>query len=139
MADWHGTCRSNYFRVKDRKAFEEALAQFDAELLDHPKEGSDAVGFISTDQFGGVPTRYYDDEGDELDGPINILDVIGEHILPGDVCIIMEVGAEKARYVTGEACAIWGSDENQSIRLSLDSIYDLVKEKTGIEPTKAEY
>lgn len=130
MADWHGTCRSNYFRVKDREAFQTMLDQYEAKLIINV-ENPDQVGFISEDWHGAIPTRIVDeDELTDCDmDQVSILDEIAEHLAENEVCIVMEVGSEKARYLTGFAIAI--SWTNERVKISLSDIYAQAQEEFG--------
>jgi hypothetical protein len=131
MANWYGTCRSNYFRVKDEAAFREFVGQFEARLIE--KDGK--VGFYSEDEFGGVP-RYWPDDDDE---PVSILDGIAEHLAENSVCVVMEIGAEKACYLTGWAVAIAWTGERTEVQLG--DIYAQAQEEFGgdAEITEAIY
>ena len=130
MADWYGTCRSNYFRVKDFDAFKAMLEAYEAKLI---KNTDGLVGFISEDFFGSIPSRYID--GDEDEGideeNLSILDEIAEHLADNQVCIVMEAGAEKARFITGQAIAIAWNGE--TTRISLSDIYKEAQEAFGDE------
>ena len=134
MADWHGSCRSNYFRVNDRAAFVALLDRFDVKLIE--KDG--LLGFLSEDQFGGVPTRIPDDD-DVCEESISLLDEIGEHIAPGSVCVVQEIGAERLRCLTGRAWAIAGPKPEQTILVDLDDIYVNAAKAFGVQPSTATY
>lgn len=122
MANWYGTCRSNYFAVKDVDAFIAFLSQFEADLITN-KEG--LVGFVSQDEYGGIPTYWPEDDSD----PISITEGIAEHLAENQVCVILESGAEKARYITGQAIAIaWTGDRTD---LSLTDIYKQAQDEFG--------
>jgi hypothetical protein len=132
MANWYGTCRSNYFRVKDEAAFLEWIADFEATVI---RDDDDKVGFISNDEYGGVPRNWPDDDEE----PISILEGIAEHLAENHVCVILEAGAEKARYVTGQAIAIAWTGERTEIQLG--DIYAQAQEEFGgdAEITEAIY
>ncbi|WP_454287225.1 hypothetical protein [Rhizobium arsenicireducens] len=125
MADWHGTCRSNYFRVKDETAFLEMLELFDAHPIEKQVGEEILHGFYSEDEYGSIPTSY--PEGDEE--PTSILECIADHLVTNEVCVILEAGAEKARYITGLAIAIHSSGRQIDIRLS--DIYALARTEFG--------
>jgi hypothetical protein len=132
MADWYGTCRSNYFRVKDVDAFNEFCAEHEARPI---SDGDGRVGFISDDQYGGIPNRY-DEEQDEF---IPITESLAEHLAENQVCVILESGAEKARFITGQAIAIAWTGERTD--LSLTDIYKQAQDEFGgdAEITEAIY
>lgn len=124
MANWTGTCRSNYFRVKDTTAFTAMLDLHAARMI----EKGDKVGFVSEDEYGSIPCRF--DEDDEDADRISILDEIAEHLVNNEVCIVMKAGAEKTRYITGHAIAIAWTGER--VEVSLDDIYAKALEEFGV-------
>jgi hypothetical protein len=121
MADWCGVSRSNYFNVKDEAAFTTFLEQFEATLI----RKDDKVGFYSNDEYGAIPRMWPDDDGE----PVSILDGIAEHLAENSVCIVMESGAEKARYITGQAIAIAWTGER--VEISISDIYAQAQEEFG--------
>lgn len=126
MANWYGACRSNYFRVRDLDAFKAWLVDFPAKLI----VGLDGrFGFLSTDYYGGVPQ---DDERD-------IIDELHEYLAENEVAVVIVVGAEKARYLTGAAVAIAWTGEQ--VEIDLNDIYGLAQDEFGGDAsiTKAEY
>ena len=131
MADWQGMCRSNYFRVKDVEAFKQMLERFPATLIE--KDGR--VGFITAEDHGAIP---FEEGHEDLFGT-PITDLIAEHLAENEVCIVMEAGCEKARYISGLAEAIAWTGERVSI--SLNNIYDLAQDEFGgdAQITGAEY
>jgi hypothetical protein len=121
MANWYGTCRSNYFAVKDAEAFAEFVGEYEARLIE--KDG--LFGFVSEDEYGSIPNRYEEDN-DEF---IPITESLAEHLAENQVCIIMEAGAEKARYVTGRGIAIAWTGERTEI--DIGDIYAKAQEEFG--------
>lgn len=121
MANWYGTCRSNYFKVKDLEAFSTMLDTMEAELITK----DDLVGFIASNESGSIPDTYPEDDSD----PVSILDLIADHLAENHVCVIQEVGAEKARYLTGYAFAIAWTGE--MVKVSIDDIYKLAQAEFG--------
>lgn len=127
MADWIGSCRSNYFIVKDRKSFKELLEQYETVLIE--KNGK--VGFYSITDDGGIPTRYIDDDEDAGidEESISIIEEIAEHLVENEVCVIMEIGYEKLRYLDGRAIAVAWTGE--TTRVSLNDIYAQAQSEFG--------
>ena len=62
MANWYGSARTNYFRVKDEEAFRAALAGFDIEIY-NDDEGR--VTLLSQDEYGGWPSWIFAEDEDE--------------------------------------------------------------------------
>jgi len=152
MANYYGSARTNYFRVKDMAAFDKALENVpDIEVVrenipPYSAEGIVPEGFdfggvgvlVSDGDCGGFPSQFYDDEND-VDVELDLGTLIAEHLQDGEVAILMECGAEKLRYVVGWAEAINNKGERKFIQLG--DIYDLAKELTDRpkDITKAEY
>lgn len=132
MANYNGSCRSNYFNVKDDEAFMEAMNDIPSISLKKTKQGFVILG-EHTDS--GWPSHFYNDETGEATD-IDLPEIVSKHLVDGDVAIFMESGAEKLRYIAGYAEAINNKGERKSI--NLDQIYDLAKE-LGATITNAAY
>uniref|UniRef100_UPI0026075659 hypothetical protein n=1 Tax=uncultured Halomonas sp. TaxID=173971 RepID=UPI0026075659 len=100
MANWYGTARSNYFKVKDADAFK-AFAD-SVNLNWHA--GPDDSFMISGDDDGSWPSYYYDEKRDE-DVDLDLVCEISQHLQDDQIVVLMEAGAEKLRYITGYAVA----------------------------------
>lgn len=99
MANYMGTCRTNYFRVTDEEKYQELFSNLvsvdDIHDFTRVKDRVLYHGFGSYDSI-----TYYDEESDECDFDF-FLDEL-QKILPDDEAFIfMESGYEKLRYVTG--------------------------------------
>lgn len=97
--------------------------------------GENLFGFISDDSDGYIPSEVYNEQTEEYE-EINLLDELGPHLADGWVAVIMEIGAEKARYLTGIAKAI--NNKGEVKELSLTDIYNMAKE-LGSNVSHAEY
>lgn len=132
MANWYGMSRTNYFRVKDESAFYEWAETLDAEVI-NDDEGR--FGLLGNDE-GYFPSSRWDEESGEyadVDFPTELID----HLEDGEVVVFITVGNEKSRYGTGVADAY--NSQGWVGGVSIDDIYDLVAQKTGTKPTRAEY
>lgn len=155
MATYYATARTNYFRVKDKAAFTTALAAaFPTASLDvvdgYQGDPPGSVAVLERDGYGwphgcgegyvidGHP-RPDDDEvcaqceqrfGDHHD---DVTAVIAEHLVDGDVAVLMEVGAEKMRYLLGTAIAV--DSTGTTVTVGLDDIYQAAGEKFGQKAT----
>jgi hypothetical protein len=129
MANFYGNCRSNYFAVKNEAAFKAWISQYEVKLIAR----DNLFGFVSDDEFGGIPQRREDEDAIDIDSEI------AQHLADNQVCIIMEAGAEKSRYIAGSATAIHASGASFSINLS--DVYARVPEEFGdaAQCTAAEY
>jgi hypothetical protein len=139
MANFYGTGRSNYFKVKDLDKFKQLLSDADCQLLiqrgkslDEITE-EDPVGFAARSE-GGEP--YLHDE--ETDEQIDFFDVLPQHLQNGEVAVYLSVGQEKIRYVEGWAIALNSKGEKEMV--SLDDIYFKADElaEEGKEVSRAE-
>ncbi len=131
MSEYTGYARSNYFKVKDMPAFRAWALPLDLEVttdVDDP----DALALLCNTEHGVWPYRDADDE--EI--PDFAL-ALSEHLAPGQVAVLMEVGHEKMCYVGGYATAI--NDKGKRIDIALSDIYKMAKEKFGIDISAAEY
>lgn len=117
MANWYGSARSNYFCVKDRDAFLKWVERRGLGLFMNENEAdSFAIHPGGSTDSGGWPTL-----DTENDAEIDLTAELAEHLSKGQVAILMEVGAEKLRYVTGEAVAV--NSRGRVVFLSLGDIY----------------
>lgn len=104
MANFYATTRTNYFRVKDKQAFFNLMkgVETDGDKIDVWEEEDGTVGFGLVGCIMGFGTGDGSFEF-EYDAFANALrDLVEE----GDAIIILEVGAEKLRYVSGTATII---------------------------------
>jgi len=134
MSNWYGTARSNYVRVKDTEAFRAWVGTLpDVDLAE--KEGAFAL-FVGRDSDTGAwpSVRSGPDDREE---DIDIDAEIAKHLAPGEVFIYCECGAEKLRYLTGWATAV--NEVGDTLHISIDDIYALVKQRWNRTPPIAAY
>jgi len=133
MANYYGACRSNYFEVKDDKAFEDAMSVVPNIDLLHETDGTWLI--LGDDPDGaGWPQWSYDDDDNETE--IDLPAMVAPHLKDEHVAVFMESGAEKLRYINGYAEAVNNKGDRESV--SLMDIYNLAR-KMGSEVTPAEY
>jgi hypothetical protein len=134
MANWYGSARSNYVRVKDVEAFNAWVATLPGvELVE--KEGKFALLAGRDNDTGGWPS--FRSASNDEDEEIDLAAEIAAHLAPGEVFVYCECGAEKLRYLTGWATAV--KDTGEMLRVSIDDIYSLVEERWNCTPTTATY
>ena len=136
MSNWNGLGRTNYFRVKDRAAFDEMLEVYGLEpiLLSENKDGAVALSGYGYTDDGDVPSWVeHPASGEESE----FWDVIQPHIADGEVLVYQTAGHEKARYASGSAMAMM--NDGQAIHITIDEIYARAKDHFGIDPTQAAY
>jgi len=154
MADWIGSSRSNYFKVKDLEKFKEfckkwnihfwegifVMAKYEGKEFprrlnpqDKPDQEIIAKGNTFTlyaiegnDDFGGWTNVLFDDEGEEIANYDDFLKELSTHLEEGWVAVLIEVGSEKLAYLTGCAQAVNWKGEMKG--MYLDQIMDKAKE-----------
>lgn len=131
MANFNGTARSNYVKVKDVAAATAALEPFDNEIHKHPDNADYIAIFGGCYDTGTLITTREDDEGE-----VEELDFAAwaqEHLAPGQVLVLMTAGAEKQRYVSAWAEAhTW---DGRSVAIRLDTALDnLIRSELGLDP-----
>jgi hypothetical protein len=136
MANYYGTARSNYFRVKDEAEFIKWAEGLGLEII---RDEAGRFGLLPGDMSEGTFPSYSEEveaKDPESMGEIDVLDEISKHLAPGSVAIIMEAGAEKMRYIQGIATAI--NDKGETEQVDIAEIYDRAK-KLGKEITECQY
>ncbi len=142
MSNYYATARSNYFAVKDEKAFREWAARTGLAVLepDHHDKTSGGVrrlGVASGDSndSGGWPNSFWNDDLGDYE-EIDVSGQLAEHLADGEVAVLMEAGSESLRYVTGSAVAV--NNRGETVEVHLESIYEAARHLGGTI-TRAEY
>jgi hypothetical protein len=135
MANWNGSARSNYVRIKDREMFMNwAQSLYEIEVVE--REG--AFALLATVEDVGWPSfRSREGQEDVDDEAIDLAAEMADHLAPGEVCIFQQVGAEKLRYLSGSALAV--NSAGETLQISIDDIYALVRGRWNLSPTEARY
>ena len=138
MANYYGFARSNYFKVKDDKAFENFCKKWELSHItdDDPHDGgsADLHGFLVENE-SGIPSAYLDKEsGEHVEGHF-YLD-LAAHLVEGWVAIVREIGYEKLRYLIGYTVAVNAKGETRQV--NLDDIHDQAA-ALGPHATQCEY
>lgn len=106
MANWYGSARSNYFRVKDRSKFLAWAEELGLTVM-HAKDGSGLFGIHPGDtEDGDWPAPMPLNEGGyEIDDaePRYVAHELQQHLADGEVAVLKVIGAEKLRYLTAYA------------------------------------
>lgn len=109
MANYERTARTNYFRVKDREKFIDFAKHLKSEsgnvrvtMRDEPgKEWRFALGCD-----GGIDGLFIHEDDDPEEAYELFLAGLQNHIAEDDAVIILEVGNENLKYVTGLATIV---------------------------------
>jgi len=120
MADFYSQGRTNYFLVKDGESFEKEIEKLG--------EGTGRPIHLIKEERGycllfeeGMPTYFHDSETDE-GWDVQMDEVIREHLADGSVCVMMETGAEKLRYLSGWSIAF--NNKGNTRVIDINHIYD---------------
>ena len=134
MANFYGTARTNYFKVKDVDAFKAWIETLPSiQLIE--KNGEFAFYSICPDS-GTFPSSVWDEESEDF-VDIDLVLELAKHLTEDSIAVLMEAGAEKVRYINGWAVAV--NHKGQIENIWLDDIYSKAEQRFGIKPTRAEY
>lgn len=101
MANFEEKVTSNFFKVKDSKAFVKELKENEIESFFEQKyDESDKFAVAS---YGSLFTTDENDNDFEYDDFINL---IQKHICDDEIVVVKGIGNEKLRYLTADACII---------------------------------
>ena len=131
MANYYCSARTNYFRVKDEKAFEAWVEQREVRLVRDPGQPGFFALLPDTEE-GSFPKYDYGIE-EEFD----FVAELSKHLTEDSVAVLLETGAERLRYLVGQAIAV--NAKGETIEVSLEDIYPLAEAQFGVKPTRAEY
>lgn len=121
MANYTPYFRSNYFAVKDEAVFREFADRFGLKLIEKETPECKLFGFLQDEaDESGIPT--YDHEADE---ETNFPALVAEHLAPGWVAEVREIGYEKMCYLTGYAFAV--NSQGEVVQINLDDLSDKAK------------
>ena len=130
MANYYATTRSNYFRVKDAKAFEAWCRK--RSLVFWRKRVTDVGDCYAITADTGDCAGWPVDDPDQ-DDEFDFTAELAGHLDPRDVAILFEIGAEKLRYLMGVATAV--NPDGQTVRVMLDEIYIRARKAFGTKLT----
>ncbi len=120
---------------KARKAIDESFSRILSQTFKSDKEADVVAIHPSEDSDGAWPS--YDLEED---AEFDLATELAEHLVPGQVAVLLEVGAENLRYLTGQAIAVNAKDG--VVEPTLSDIYRKAARAFRVpesEITRAEY
>lgn len=98
MANYYATTRSNYFHVNDAAAFKAWASSRNLEVW---MEDDRFAVSADTGDCNGWPA--YDGEAEQ---EIDFEQELSDHLVEGEVAILLEIGSEKQRYLIGRGVAV---------------------------------
>lgn len=133
MANYSGSARTNYFSVRDADAFRSFAAKYRLEVIERDGLFGLLPGGWTDD--GTFPSYDPDMEEETGDGAIDFIQLLSGHLAEGSVAVIMEVGAERLRYLGGNAIAV--DHTGRTVSVNLAEIYDRAFAEFGTKPSEA--
>ncbi len=128
MANYYGSCRTNYFRVKDEEAFKAWVEELPGVVA--VEEGG---RFALLEEYG----EGWHEAGEKYDYDVDVIDDVIPHLAPGEVAVFQEVGAEKLRYLVGYSVAV--NDKGEKLWVDIEDIYKKVEAAGWGTPTRVAY
>ena len=119
MANYYSQGRTNYFRVTDGEKFEQEIERL-REGVGSPIEIVKEDGKYALLFEEGAPTYFYNEETDESED-VDMEGFIRENLADGSVCVMMEIGAEKLRFLDGWSIAFNNKGDRKVVLL--DDVY----------------
>lgn len=140
MANYCGTSRTNYFKVRDGEAFKKWAEGLHLDVaVGHvgEKEGKFALFPSRNSDDGCFPDGTIYDEATDEDRDFDFAAELSKHLAEGEVAVHVHIGAEKLRYLLGYAVAV--NHRGETVEVNIDEIYKLADTHLGVLPTRAEY
>lgn len=136
MGTWCGTSRTNYFRVRDGEVFQAWGEKLGFTVVSRVFADRQRQYALAT--YDCWPSHEFSSEG-ALVREVDFFAELAAHVSSDEIVVCIQAGAEKLRYVTGEAVAFRVSlGQIEKITLSLDDIYNLAEQKWATRPSLAE-
>ncbi len=132
MANWYGSARTNYVHITDLDALIKALEGFDVNVVEGCANEEGMYAFFAHTDSGGFAHERWTDDADEAE-EFDFIEHVMPYVADGEVLIVMESGAEKLRYITGDAYAyIRRGSKIEHTSLHLHGIYRLAADAFGV-------
>lgn len=132
---YQAVSRTNWCSVIDRTAFNDAMAPFGSAIRIYDGQGADRGKVMVTGvghEEGELPER------DALSGdPVDFGAVLAEHLPASEIVVLVSSGHDRLREVGGYAKAYDAS--GNSVKVMLESIYDLAEQQFGRRPSMTAY
>ena len=137
MANWYGSSRSNYFKVKDEAAFRKWADELGLTVITNLNPEGTLFGVYPGDSDDGFWPSFVFGDFDDEEREVDICAELAEHLAEGEVAVLMTIGAAKLRYLIGHATAVKWTGE--TVEVSINDIYEKAFKVFGVKPTPGEY
>jgi len=128
MANYYGSARSNYFRVKDREAFMEDMDKlYGVSISELERDDTGRFVLLGNHDDGG-DWCVSEDTDDEDYEDVYLPERVAPHLAEHEVAIFIDAGSEKLCYIHG--CAVAINSKGESVRIMLSDIYEQAKQLT---------
>jgi hypothetical protein len=138
MSNWHGTALSNFFRVKDLAGFKSMVekelpgVEVREGAATGPNDGRVCVVASRDSDNGGWPTWIVDPDDHEDEVEVDMPRSISQHLVEGEIVVLMQSGADRLKYVTGDSVAF--DHTGKCVSVSLNDVYKKARRKFGKNP-----
>ena len=138
MSNYQAVARTNAFQVKNEEEFLKEMASIKGLNVKKHEITNDGIQRYSLNpnyQSNGNWGMLYFEDDDEFD----IMDIISDLLPDNEVCVFLEIGNDKLKYLVGEATAV--NNQNARVDISLTDIYTKLNILTNTPEliTRAEY
>ena len=138
MSNYQAVARTNAFQVKNEEEFLKEMASIKGLNVKKHEITNDGIQRYSLNpnyQSNGNWGMLYFEDDDEFD----IMDIISDLLPDNEVCVFLEIGNDKLKYLVGEATAV--NNQNARVDISLTDIYTKLNILTNAPEliTRAEY
>lgn len=123
MANYLAACRSNYFRVKNPKDFEDWCDHIPTLACREVDKENMYMLYVDCPDGSGWPAYlWHEDTGEETE--LDLVAELSEFLFEGQIAILEEVGYEKLRYLHGSSVAV--NHLGETITISLTDMYSRI-------------
>lgn len=128
MANYYCSARTNYVKLTDVEALKKSLNPFGC-TVSSSNINADMHCILGNSEDGfSITVDDEDDQFTEFDFKKHVMPFVQEE----EVLVIIEIGNEKLKYLTGEATALIRRGEViDKTNISLDYIYNIAAERFG--------
>lgn len=131
MANWYGSARSNYFRVKDEAAFRALADRLQLGIWEEDGTIGKLFAIYPANENDGWPSSIRNEAANDWD-ETDVVDELAPHLADGQVAVLQCVGAEKLLYLTGQSIAF--NSTGETVTVDINDIYAKAAEHFKVAP-----